>query len=72
MTKQKPKESPEPDSCENCLFWREKTEAGDEVRWGLCHRLPPQIVSGADGEVDSVIAWTHLPFWCGELKQRTH
>lgn len=68
------KREPEETGCENCRFWREQTEAGDEIRWGHCHRNPPQIVAtvgdGGEDMVDSALPWVALPMFCGEHKPR--
>jgi len=65
------KPAPESLDCSGCKYWREGTETGDEVRWGLCHRNPPYVVASAESDdgCTSVQAWTVLPFWCGEHKQ---
>ena len=64
----KPKEE---DGCGTCRCWREGTEAGDEVRWGVCHRYPPTVItSDSDDGANAVQPWTVLPHWCYEHKQR--
>jgi len=68
------KREPEETGCESCRFWREQTEASDQLRWGHCHRNPPQLVPSVDeaGEdtIDCALPWVALPMFCGEHKPR--
>ena len=63
------KPAPEELDCSGCRYFREKTDTGDEARWGLCHRFPPAVCPDSDSEPQSVQAWVVLPHWCGEHKQ---
>ena len=76
MSKPKPPENPDPDSCSTCLYWREETQTSDTERWGTCRRYPPVPVPSQtpEGEdtIDCLVSWVILPMWCGEHKPRTH
>ena len=76
MSKKKPPPAPpEPDeSCAHCRWFREHTEAQDQVRWGFCRRYPPQPAPDTDDDGSATVSWDVpiilLPFECGEFRPR--
>ena len=50
----------EPNWCENCAFYK----GAEDVRFGHCHRNPPQIADRA------VTIWPQVSRhdWCGEFR----
>lgn len=60
-------------ACANCLHWKERTDQGDEVRWGECRRYPPSGVVARNPITDEEqpeAVWppTDPQDFCGEWK----
>ncbi len=65
----------ESDSCESCRYGRvfSRTVAGNQVRYALCHRFPPQFVSERVREYSNT-EWCFPVMapkdWCGEFQPK--
>jgi hypothetical protein len=58
-----------PDSCEQCAYWKELTEASDKVRSGICRRYPAQMMCDSDGDPMCAQPIAESDDWCGEFAQ---
>lgn len=54
-------------SCERCKYWLERSESGDEIRWGSCRRYPPTPFMDDEQTAYSQHPPTEPDSWCGEF-----
>lgn len=67
MTK-KPKELQDMHpGCASCRHWKDRTEPGDDERWGTCHRYPPVVQYTVDDGSFSMWPIVEATESCGEL-----
>lgn len=58
---------PDDRDCANCKHFKERTESGDQERYGTCHRYPPQMVPSPEGEPYSLFPICEPTDHCGEF-----